>query len=296
MFSLIPRLPVGHIRSRSLAKAKTTPGAGGYALLFPSNVSGSSTSSAYGVIQFANPQSDGFPPNGPSNAGWTVIRRIKTVQQTGYYAQWWYVQNNGSIDLNGPPFKFYAGFHPYPGQGGQDKTTHKWEIAANGDDYADYDDDNSAGVDVVKDVWFTQALKWEYNGGSPRATMYIDLPTVTTASQVRVTLPSGYGDIGNIQSSPAIVIGNSPWMALYQEERASCHHGQIKIITKALSEADIVSEAGNMNTLVTSDAQSNIWWGKTGFDSVDDLTCDYATARSFTRVDSSNILTLGDAL
>jgi hypothetical protein len=43
--------------------------------------------------------------------------------------------------------------------------------------------------------------------------------------------------------------------------------------------------------MVTSAGQSGIWWGKNGFNSVNDLTCSYGTGRSFTRNDASNVIT-----
>lgn len=255
-----------------------------YAIEFPSNVSGTSNSSDYGVIQFANPDDNGLPITGPSNAGITVIRRVKPVQQTGYYAQFWYVPVAGA-PING---EAYWGFHPYP-SGGTSGTTHYWEIATDGGDVTA----SVAGpaIEVTKGDWYLQALRVEHNGGSPIITFWTDLPSTANADKIVFS-----GDFGNVQTDYRIVIGNSPWMAGYQEERASCHHGQIKIIAKALSEADIVSEAGNMASLVTTDGQNSIWWGKNGFTSVDDLTCDYGTGRSFSRVDTGNILALGDAL
>lgn len=55
----------------------------------------------------------------------------------------------------------------------------------------------------------------------------------------------------------------------------------IKIFSAVLSEADMLSESQNFNTVVTSAGQSAIWWGKNGFLDIDDLTCDYGTGRQF---------------
>lgn len=263
------------------------------ALHFPSNASGSSRTSAYGVLEFANPHSNGLPAAGPSNSGWTVIRRIKSLQQTGYYAQFWWCQGDGNF----VPSKFYAGFHPYPISQSNSGTSHWWEIAAEGGDFVDFNG-SSAGsgspIPVTYSQWYTQALRVEYNGGSPIMTMWTALPSVDRATMIRRTLNGGYFEQTPI--SPKIVIGNSPWIGHYQEERASCHHGEIKIIAKALSEPDVVAEANDMRTLATSDGKNHIWWGKTGFRSVDDLACDYGTGRSFTRNDTSSILSLGEEL
>lgn len=275
--------------NRRASPGGAAPPAQRYALLFPSNVNGASTSSAYGVIEFANPQSNGLPPKGPSDAGWTVIRRIKPLQQTGYYAQFWYSRADGGFSGS----DFYAGFHPYPDNSANSGTTHSWEIASEGGDFLGYDN-NSNPRAVTKGVWYTQAFKLEWLGTQFRLWFYPDLPTVATSSVIRRTLGTGYSSAA--PTTPKITIGNSPWMTGYQEERASCHHGQIKIIASALSESDIVSEAADMGTLVTSAAQGAIWWGKKGFTSINDLTCDFGTARSFTRNDAGNILTLGEAL
>jgi hypothetical protein len=264
-----------------------------YALLFPSNVTGTSTSSPYGVIEFANPQSSGFPPRGPSNGGWTVIRRVKPLQQTGYYAQFWYSRGDGSFQGT----DFYVGFHPFPQNGLPSGTSHYWEIATEGGDMLGYDDNSNPQV-VTKGQWYLQAFKLEYLAGTNQCRFWFwpNLPNVSPASGniIRWTAAAGYG--GTTPPSPKITIGNSPWMAGFQEERASCHHGQIKIIMADLTESEILSESSDMNTLVTTKAQNNIWWGKKGFTSVNDLTCDFGTGRSFVRNDSNNILTLGEAL
>lgn len=261
---------------------------GGSALLFPSNVSGSSRTSAYGVLQFDSPETDGLPITGPGNIGITVIRRINPIQQTGYYAQFWYVpvlNSESAAPINGEE---YWGFHPYP-VGGSGGTSHNWEIGARGGDAII----SLAGatIPVIKGQWYTQALRVQFNGGSPILTFWTNLPNITNASKIE-----SRGSLGIAQSIYRLVIGNSHWMQGFQEERASCHHGEIKIIAKALSEPDIVAETSDMRILATADGQNHIWWGKAGFRNVDDLTCDYGTGRSFIRNDTGNILSLGQAL
>lgn len=259
------------------------------ALVFPSNISGGDTSAPYVAIQLLNPQSDGLPIWGPGNAGVTVIRRIKTVQQTGYYAQFWW-SNDGFLWDSGSPNTYY-GFHPYPDSSTNQGTTHSWEIASDfGGDFGTTRGGSSKTV--VKDEWFLQALRVVKNGDATKLlTFYTSLPSTANADVIDASLSAGYGETN--PPSPRVTIGDSPWYAGFQHERASCYHGQIKIIAKALSEADILSEAANMTSLVTTDGISNIWWGKKGFASVDDLTCDYGTGRSFVWADTSNKGTLG---
>ena len=67
----------------------------------------------------------------------------------------------------------------------------------------------------------------------------------------------------------------------------------LKIVAKGLSEADTVSEAGDMSTMVTTDGGNYVWYSKNGFDSVDDLTCPY-TSRTPVWADTGNKATLGD--
>lgn len=262
------------------------PSSAVYGLLFPSNVSGSDQSAPYVALKFANPHSNGLPIWGPSGAGVTYIWEYTPVQQTGYYVTFWW-SNDGSFLWDGGNSNTYVGAHPYPQSGSNSGTTHWWEIAGmeSGADWTD----TLAGTKktVVKDVKYTQALRITVNGdGSKTARFYTSLPSVANADVIVGTATSGWGESN--PPSPCLTFGDSPWYASFQHERMSGLLGRVKIIAKSLSESDLLAEAADMSGLKTADGLANIWWGKTTFDSVDDLTCDYGTGRSFAWADASN--------
>lgn len=253
-------------------------------LVFPNNTTGAANNLPYTVIEFDRPDLDGLPMWGPSGQGITIIRRVKVTQQPGYYAQVWMTRSDGTFD------GICWGAHPYPVGGGNTATTHQWEVAGGGNDHLNNRDGGSVGV--TKDRWYTQAIRVNrVNSGQKFVTLMADLPSTANADII------DSGDLFSIGESTIttlkLIIGDSPWFASFQNERFGGHLGQIKIIAKLMSEADCVTEASNMSALVTADAIANIWWGKKGFTATNDLTCDYGTGRSFTRVDPSSLLTLG---
>lgn len=257
-----------------------------FALTFPSNVSGGDTAAPLVAIKLEAPHNNGLPAAGPANAGVTIIRRIKCAQQTGYYAQIWWSEGGGAF----LPAKGYWGIHPYPQSANNTGTTHWWEIAApNGGDYMfTRVAGGTTKKAVAQDTWFTQALRIDYNGGSPKLIFYTALSSTADADVIEYTLASGALDSGNNPTNPVLMIGDSPWYAGYQHERASMQMSGIKIVATLLSEADTLSEAADMSQLVTSAGQGAIWWGKNNFETVDDLTCDYGTGRTFVWADTGN--------
>lgn len=257
------------------------------ALEFPTNVSGSDTAAPLVALKYANPHSNGLPSAGPANAGATYIWRIRYVQQTGYYVCFWWGQGDAGFD----PAKAYYGGHPYPTTANNTGTDHNWEIAGGGG--GDFQVTRGGGVKaVVKSEWFTQGLRVDYNAGVPKLIFYTALPSVANADVIEIDFPSGNLDAANNPPSPIMMIGDSPWYAGYQHERLGGRFAKMKMIAKLLSEADMLSEAANLDSLVTTDGQASIWWGKKNFGSVDDLTCDFGTARSFVWADTANKATL----
>jgi len=258
----------------SMALAGQVPGvlaASLGALVFPSNVNGNENNLAYTVIRFDRPDQNGLPFWGPSGAGVTVIRRIKVIQQPGYYAQLWYTRGDGTFD------GFTWGAHPYPIGGGTSTTTHEWEIPSGQQDFVTTN--GGGALTVTKNQWYIQALRvTRSSSSSKQIRLYCDLPSVASSNIIDCNWTT---ELEGDPTAAQIIIGDSPWYASFQNERASCYHGQIKIIAKSLSEADILSEAANFNSMVTADGIANIWWGKKGFASVNDLTCDFGTGRSF---------------
>lgn len=265
-----------------------------YALRFPSNISGSDQSAPFVAIKYANPHLNGFPFWGPSNQGVTLIRRIKYAQQTGYYADWWYTDDSSFEDSKSGSRGYY-GFHPYPSTSTNAGTTHYHEIAT--DDGGDfYTSKAGSPITVVKGQWYTQALKVvRTNANSKTFTLYTNLPSVADADVVEHTVTfSNYGEASPPQVNPQITLGDSPWYGTYQHERSSSQHASWLMIMKAMSQADIVTQSADFTQLLVQDAIDWIWWGKKGFQTVDDLTCDFGTGRSFVWADSSNKATLGE--
>lgn len=259
-----------------------------YALRFPSNISGSDTAAPYAVIRYDSPHSNGLPAWGPGNAGVTVIRKLKGHQQTGYFARIWYTRNDTTFDGK------CWGAHPYPSTQNNTGTTHKDEIAAESGDWFDSAGSStpSDGHTVTQEQIVVQALKCTYVSGSNHVLKdYHSLPGVTSTDYIQRTI-TGAGFMDTMSNGSQFVIGDSPWFASFQHERGSMDLYAIKIFASALSEADILSESADMDRIVTSNGLTAIWWGKRQFLTVDDLTCDFGTGRSFTRSDSSNLLSV----
>lgn len=269
-----------------------------HALVFPCNVSGSDTSAPYAVIEYANPHTNGLPIWGPGNAGVTVVRKLVTYQQTGYYEQFFWSQGDGSFDsANG-----YWGMHPYPQNRSNSGTTHWHEISTDARDFVNFDGNYSYdpdygtwsgnnATDNVDEV-LRQAIRVEYiDANHKQLTYYTNLPSTDASEKVFADITNpGYGN--SAPPSPKITIGDSPWYASYQHERfCGALYGE-KIFATLLSESDTLAEAADFSQVVTAAGQASIWWFKNGFDSVNDLTDDYSAQRSFTKVDSSNLLTV----
>lgn len=251
-----------------------------FALQFPSNLTGSDTTEPYVAIEFANPQSNGLPIWGASNAGITVVRKLNSIQQTGYYAQFWWSQGDGATF---DPSAGYWGMHPYPTTLDNTGVNHVWELAVAGGDFFSSagSTDVGQGTAVTKGSTYLQGTTiTRANANSKTLKFYFNLPNVDAANYIqRVETTAGYGE--SDPPSPKVTIGDSPWYTHYQHERASCILDSIKIFNTALSESDMLAEAQNFNTVVTVAGQAAIWWGKNGFLDIDDLTCDYGTGRQF---------------
>jgi hypothetical protein len=218
---------------------------------FPSN--GQSPASAFVAFQFLNPQNNGLPIWGPSGQGVTYIWKYRPRQQDGYYVTFFW-SHNGNFDSSA----FY-GAHPYPDYpGGTGATNHNWEIAGMGGP-VDWTNTLSGGPKrVVKDVWYTQALRITRNSdGTKTARFYLNLPSVASNDIIQASADRTWGE--TMPPSPAITFGDAPWYAQYQHERLSGVLRHVKIFNKALSEADLMAEAAS-DALVTTEGQANIWY------------------------------------
>lgn len=218
---------------------------------FPSN--GDAPRNAFVAFQFLNPQSSGLPIWGPSGQGATYIWKYRPRQQSGYYATLWW-SHNGNFDSSA----FY-GAHPYPAPpGGSTATQHNWEIAGMGGAWDWVETLSGSPKSVVKNTWYTQALVVRRNAdGTKTARFYINLPSLASSEIIEATAPRAWGE--TMPSSPALTFGDSPWYAQYDHERLSGVLRGVKIFNKALSEADVIAEAGS-DSLVTTEGQANIWY------------------------------------
>jgi hypothetical protein len=276
--------------TRARARAfNTIPPVPQNALFFPTTVT--NPTSAFIALQFLNPQSNGLPFSGPGGAGWTLIREYTPIQQAGYFAPFWW-SNNGRFDWFGPgSSNTYIGCGPYPQDGSASGTTH-WEELAGLENGRDTTDNLAGGkIVVTQSVKRIQALRMTRNGnGSKTGTYWYNLPNVTNSDIIQFTSDPTFGEVD--PPSPALTIGDSPWYADFQHERAAGYHGRYKLIAKSMTQSDILLESADMSRLVTSDGVANIWWGKTNWLSVDDLTCNYGTGRSFVWADAAHKATL----
>ena len=223
-------------------------------LNFPSN--GDSPSNAFVAFQFLNPQNNGLPIWGSGNGGTTYIWRVKPRQQTGYYVTFWWSQNGSFLWDSGSPNSYYGG-HPYPQSANASGSSHWWEIAT--DSGGDYTNTRAGSQKaVVKDQWYTQALRVTYNAnGTKTLVFYTALPSVAADDVIERTVSSGYGNKN--PPSPALTFGDSPWYAEFQHERLSGVLRGIKIFNNVLSESDMLAEAAS-DSLATSPGIANIWY------------------------------------
>lgn len=274
----------------------SAPAGGEFALEFPTNISGSDTTAPLVALKFVDPHLDGLPLWGPGGGGVTVIMWLRSLQQQGYYARFWHY--SGSLGFD--PTVGYWGFHPYPQNQSNTGETHWWEIASDGGDFIDADG-VSAGAGgspttVVQDTNYIQAMEVTRNNANSKVLkMWHRLPLLTSADYIRREITTAnYGEV--VGANAQLMIGDSPWYASYQHERAGMILDAIKIFGPKLSESDMALEGANRHAIVTAAGLTNVWYYKDGFDTVDDLECAAGTGRSFVWADGSNKGTLASRL
>lgn len=253
-------------------------------------MSGGDQSAPLVALQFDDPHLHGLPFAGPGGAGVTYMWRVKQRAQTGYYVTLWWSQGDGGFT----PSAQYVGGHPYPKVANNTGKTHRWEIAApSGGDYFDTRAGLGTSKDVVYDVWRIQALRVVKNANASKTyTFYTDLPSVAAVDVLEWTSGTG-GDVAEtVPSKPKITIGDSPWYAGYQHERLSGLFGELIIEGAARSEPEILAQAQDLRKLTPAFAAA-IWYFKPGWRTVDDVTCEAGTGRSFHWADTANKAALG---
>lgn len=217
---------------------------------FPSGVGTQSNANSH---RFKFTGADLVPIYGAGNDGVTYLFKVQPIQQTGYYTTFFWGNDDGNGNIgtftwNGGAADSYYGAHPYPpaGSGG---TTHKWEISVE-------TLDPTSSADVVKDVWYSQALTVDGEIGAVKVhTYYWNLPDVSGDEVVtHTTAASDYGD--DAPPSPALTFGDAPWQPAL--ERCSCILRGIQIYDELLNttqinalealetDADVLAEAANL--------------------------------------------------
>jgi hypothetical protein len=265
------------------------------ALQFPSNNDlpdlGADRTGPFVVLQFNDPQDNGLPIWGTSNGGVSVVWKVKPLATTGYVAWFWWSRGDGGFSAGDG----YWGMHPYPQNSANTGTSHWWEVSTDGGDWIDASGNNAgAGTPTAVTVGtvYTQGMTvTRANANSKTFKYYHNLPNVDSANYIQKTVTTAsFGETN--PTTPKITLGDSPWYATFQHERGAHVLDAIKIFTPALSEADLLEEAADFTRVVTAAGQAAIWWGKNGFRSVDDLTCEFGTGRTFAWADASNKGTL----
>jgi hypothetical protein len=246
------------------------------------------------AIQFRDPHLNGLPILGPGDAGVTYITEHMPMQQNGFYGSqpWW--ANEGLFYWNGAPggssdsYCGFCGFTDVP-----ENPVHVWELSgmARGRDNTHTIAGNV--LTMIKGVKRLQAMTVSgVTGGLKQGKFWYNLPAVDDNSIIvgpEAGSENDSIDFGNdIPPNPVVQYGDSPWaFPPATHEFGSTYLGRTKIIAKAMSQADVLLESADMSRLVTADAVANIWYGKTNWRSVDDLTCDFGTGRTFIWKDTS---------
>lgn len=263
----------------------------GQAMRFPSNVGNGTPpgDTPLAVLRLDNPHSNGLPFRGVGGAGLTIIYWVKTRTQTGYYVNFWWGPGDGQFyptDNDCP----YVGGHLYPTSGDNNGTSHEYELAIRSGDFRV----TLAGTAQAAEhgVWRKQAIRLFVNGDDTvTVRYYLNLPSVANADIIERTEPAGYGATQRGGVDSVFIIGDSPWYLNYQHECLSGSLRAVKIMSADIGQADMLTEAADMNQMVTAAGLANVWWMKSGFATLSDLACPY-TSLAFTRVDSGNLLTL----
>lgn len=237
-WSLKPHATAGRVFS-SAYPPPVDPGAISAAIEFPSN-GGGGTVCRFDLTGAAKPNIQPL----------TLLWKLYPIQHTSYYTTFFHGRSDGSLptDIS----TNYWGCHPYP-DGGAGGTTHKWEIAVEGND--DVVDENGNDTAVIKDQWYSQAASSRANGGSSSIIdFYWDLDISTNRRISRTTAAA----LANDANSPALVFGDAPWSA--NNERLSGRLRGIQVYTEQLSEVQIVAlEAMETDAAVLAKlAQMNI--------------------------------------
>jgi len=216
-----------------------------------------------------------------SRTAQTVIWKAFYAQQSGYYADVWDAENDGSFHFS----KYEHGTHPYPCDGafngtgqatggtGESGDIHYFEIAGLGDGpevLFGHDFIASPGGTaklVVNGIWYTHARTVEVVSGTIlRHTFW---PDVVNDPSYVIQQDLTLADL-NVPTSPAFIVGCSPWTSsnfagtgsgyTNTETPGNITRG-IKLFNAPLTISDIASEAASAtNSPVTAAGIASVWY------------------------------------
>ena len=202
-------------------------------------------------FKFTNPHLNGLPAYGPGGAGITYIFKLRPKQQTGYYTTFFWGNDDGVGTVNSTFLwdngfaDTYYGMHPYP-PGGSSGTSHNWEVSV--------DQLDAQNGTVVKDVWYTQAIRVWADGSGKHHEFYWDWPKTDAGHMVTHTSPTYYNNA--TPPEPALTFGDAPWQP--GQELCSCTLRGIQIYNSLLSPSEIQAEVSS--PLGTPVGTNSIWY------------------------------------
>lgn len=234
-------------------------------------------------LRFQRPDNNGLPIWGPGNAGITILQRVKSRTQTGYYSWIFYgpgdAASPGNADIVSNLDKYW-GFQPWPpaGAGG---TTHLMEVAANSSDIT-----VTVGGGTLAPQhgqWVVVMSRLIFNGDSSKTMRYYPrMPAVDNANVIEYGLGSGYG--ASEPPASMLMVGDNSWFNGFQHERGAMDLSHQIIYPYVLTEAQGVTQAADM----TSPAHAGVWSFIGNFQDVDDLSCKAGTGHGWEWADTSN--------
>ena len=253
------------------------------------------SSSIVSALRHDRPDQHGLPLWGPSDQGWTSIWEYMPMEQGGFFGGFPWMGNAGLFywDLGNP--NSYAGGLPFPPGNTSDSRPHVWEVAGFslvGLDQTLNKNGNQVSVTYGR-KYIVGMVVQKFVDGSKTGTLYFDLPNVDNDHVIQgpavgnEAVSIAFGN--TMPTNFCLNIGDSMWnFPPASHEYASCFLGRGKIIAKALSQSDMLAEASNFSSLVTSDGIANNWFSKSNWRNVDDVGDDFGSGKSLYWVDASS--------
>lgn len=199
-----------------------------------------------------------LPPRYPI----TILYKYKPIQQTGFYATFWYTAATEAFT----GASYYNGGLPYP-PGGSGGTTHKWEVAHDGTD-------TQSSQDVVKGIFYNQGFTAARDGSLNLNYIYYWAVDSGTTSTWQVTAQTTAANLTSCTCTSTLTgggnyimeAGGSPWEkntpgANQNDETLSGVMRDIQVYDTILSAADIATEmATESNVALTAVGGRHLWY------------------------------------